>query len=99
MLTNKRVLIVRALFLLRFLPKAEERRDMFSGSVVEYGVNGRDKRYGSNQYRGNTDGTIVKDFLDFCQGKFKSPVETCSDYMVGSGTTADVCKERGIGGT
>lgn len=72
---------------------------MFTGSIVEYGVNGRDKRYGSNHYRGNTDGTIVKDFLDFCQGKFKAPVETCSDYMVGSGTTADVCKEKNIGGT
>jgi len=71
---------------------------MFKSSIVEYGVSGRDTRYGSNRYRGNTDGTIVKDFLDFCEMKFKRPVQTCSDYMVGSGTTADVCRERGIKG-
>ena len=71
---------------------------MFKSSIVQYGKNGRDNRYGSNKYRGNTDGTIVKDFLDFCEMKFKRPVKTCSDYMVGSGTTADVCKERGVGG-
>lgn len=72
---------------------------MFNSSIVSYGENGRDKRYGSNKYRGNTDGTIVKDFLDFCEMKFDRPVKTCSDYMVGSGTTRDVCVERGITGT
>lgn len=71
---------------------------MFKSSIVQYGQSGRDKRYGSNTYRGNTDGTIVKDFLDFCEMKFKRPVKTCSDYMVGSGTTKDVCLERGIEG-
>ena len=72
---------------------------MFKSSIVSYGENGRDARYGSNKYRGNTDGSIVKDFLDFCDMKFKRPVQTCSDYMVGSGTTADVCRERGVKGT
>ena len=43
---------------------------MFKSSIVQYGKNGRDNRYGSNKYRGNTDGTIVKDFLDFCEMKF-----------------------------
>ena len=38
---------------------------MFKSSVVSYGENGRDKRYGKSSYRGNTDGGIVKDFLDF----------------------------------
>ncbi len=71
---------------------------MFKSSIVQYGKNGRDDRYGSNRYRGNTDGTIVKDFLDFCEMKFKRPVNTCSDYMVGSGTTKDVCIERGVDG-
>lgn len=71
---------------------------MFRSSIVQYGQNGRDNRYGSNKYRGNTDGTIVKDFLDFCEMKFKRPVNTCSDYMVGSGTTKDVCVERGVDG-
>lgn len=71
---------------------------MFSSSIVSYGENGRDKRYGSNKYRGNTDGNIVKDFLSYCECKM-GKIETCSDYMVGSGTTADVCKELGISGT
>lgn len=71
---------------------------MFKSSVVSYGENGRDKRYGKSSYRGNTDGGIVKDFLDFCDIKFKRPVETCSDYMSGSFTTRDVCNERGIKG-
>lgn len=71
---------------------------MFKSSVVSYGENGRDKRYGKSSYRGNTDGTIVKDFLDFCDIKFKRPVRTCSDYMSGSFTTRDVCKERGVDG-
>lgn len=71
---------------------------MFNSSIVSYGENGRDSRYGSNRYRGNTDGGIVKDFLDFCEMKFKHPVKTCSDYMSGSFTTRDVCKERGIDG-
>jgi len=71
---------------------------MFKSSIVQYGQNGRDKRYGSNTYRGNTDGNIVHDFLDFCEMKFKRPVQTCSDYMVGSGTTKDVCVERGVDG-
>ena len=71
---------------------------MFHSSIVSYGENGRDNRYGKSSYRGNTDGNIVKDFLDFCAVKFKREVETCSDYMSGSFTTRDVCRERGIGG-
>ena len=71
---------------------------MFESSIVSYGENGRDKRYGRSNYRGNTDGGIVHDFLDFCEMKFKRPVQTCSDYMSGSYTTRDVCRERGIDG-
>lgn len=71
---------------------------MFNSSIVSYGENGRDKRYGKSSYRGNTDGTIVKDFLDFCDMKFKRPTKTCSDYMSGSYTTRDVCLERGVDG-
>lgn len=71
---------------------------MFNSSVVSYGTNGRDKRYGSSSYRGNTDGGIVKDFLDFCDMKFKRKTQTCSDYMAGSFTTRDVCLERGVNG-
>ena len=72
---------------------------MFQSSIVSYGENGRDKRYGKSSYRGNTDGTIVHDFLDYCEMKAGRKILTCSDYMVGSGTTKDVCKERGIDGT
>lgn len=72
---------------------------MFQSSIVSYSENGRDKKYGSSSYRGNTDGGIVKDFLDFCEIKYKHPVESCSDYMSGSFTTRDVCLERGIKGT
>lgn len=70
---------------------------MFKNSLVSYGENGRDNRYGSNSYRGNTDGTIIKDFLDYCENVMGN-VNTCSDYMVGSGTTRDVCQERNISG-
>ena len=71
---------------------------MFKSSVVSYGENGRDKRYGKSSYRGNTDGGIVKDFLDFAAIKFGREVKSCSDYMSGSFTTRDVCRERGIDG-
>lgn len=71
---------------------------MFNSSIVSYGESGRDPRYGSSHYRGNTDGGIVKDFLDFCKIKYKREVKSCSDYMSGSFTTRDVCKERGIKG-
>ena len=71
---------------------------MFQSSVVSYGKNGRDNRYGRSSYRGNTDGGIVHDFLDFCEIKYKNKVKSCSDYMSGSFTTEDVCKERGING-
>ena len=72
---------------------------MFKSSIVSYGENGRDKRYGNASYRGNTDGGIVHDFLDFVEMKQKEKVKTCSDYMSGSFTTRDVCLERGIKGT
>lgn len=71
---------------------------MFKSSIVSYGETGRDKRYGNASYRGNTDGGIVKDFLDFVEVKFGRPAQTCSDYMSGSFTTRDVCLEKGVDG-
>lgn len=71
----------------------------FKGNIVQYGENGRNPQYGKNNYRGNTDGGIVVDFLDYiavCNGE---EGKTCSDYMSGSFTTRDVCMERGISGT
>lgn len=48
---------------------------------------------GNNKYRGNCSPRLIEDIID--QYKVKS----LSDYMVGSGTTEDVCNRRGIPGT
>ena len=59
-------------------------------SIVSYPDRGP---YGKNSYRGNCSGLLIKDVIT--QYKLKS----LSDYMVGSGTTEDVCKEMRIPGT
>ena len=59
-------------------------------SVVSYEERGN---YGNNRYRGNCSGRLIEDIID--QYKLTS----LSDYMVGGGTTEDVCKARGIPGT
>lgn len=68
---------------------------MFKESIVEYPDRGA---WGSSAWRGNTTGHIVNDFLDYVEMKTKQKVKSCSDYMVGGGTTRDVCQERGIPG-
>lgn len=68
---------------------------MFESSMVNYPERGK---WGNSKWAGNTTGKIVWDFLDYLEAKFGSPVETCSDYMVGSGTTREVCEERGVKG-
>ena len=69
---------------------------MFKKSIVKYPERGP---WGRSSWRGNTTGHIVNDFLDFCEIKMQKKIETCSDYMVGSGTTKEVCEQRGITGT
>lgn len=69
---------------------------MFEKSIVKYPERGP---WGRSSWRGNTTGHIVNDFLDFCEIKMQKKIETCSDYMVGSGTTKEVCEQRGITGT
>ena len=69
---------------------------MFEKSIVKYPKRGP---WGRSSWRGNTTGHIVNDFLDFCEIKMQKKIETCSDYMVGSGTTKEVCEQRGITGT
>lgn len=59
-------------------------------SIVSYPDRGP---YGKNSYRGNCSGLLVKDLIQ--QYKLKS----LSDYMVGGGTTEDVCREMKIPGT
>lgn len=69
---------------------------MFEKSIVKYPERGP---WGRSSWRGNTTGHIVNDFLDFCEIKMQKKIETCSDYMVGSGTTKELCEQRGITGT
>lgn len=56
-------------------------------SVVSYPERGRG---GRSSYHGNCCPQIIGDFID------QFHVSELSDYMCGSGTTIDVCKEKGI---
>ncbi|MBE5940816.1 MAG: hypothetical protein E7266_10565 [Lachnospiraceae bacterium] len=59
-------------------------------SVVSYPE--RNDRYGNNKYRGNCSGEIIKDFIN------QYNMNYLSDYMIGGGTTEDVCKEMNVNG-
>ena len=59
-------------------------------SVVSYEERGN---YGNNRYRGNCSGRLIEDIID------QYRLTSLSDYMVGGGTTEDVCKAKGIPGT
>jgi len=63
---------------------------MFVNSICEYKQR---LSYGDNQYRGNTSGGIVSDFLDFAH---RNPNGLFVDPMEGSGTSKDVAAARGI---
>lgn len=58
-------------------------------SVVSYPDRGQ---YGNNKYRGNCSGRLIEDLI----GQYK--LQALSDYMVGGGTTEDVCKTLNIPG-
>ena len=58
-------------------------------SVVSYPDRGP---WGNNKYRGNMSGYLVKDIIEQYNLKY------LSDYMVGGGTTEDVCRDMGIPG-
>lgn len=58
-------------------------------SVVSYPERGKG---GNNHYRGNCSPKLIEDIID------QYGVKYLSDYMVGSGTTEDVCRDRGIAG-
>jgi hypothetical protein len=59
-------------------------------SIVSYPDRGP---YGKNSYRGNCSGLLIKDLIQ------QYHIKSLSDYMVGGGTTEDVCKEMKIPGT
>lgn len=59
-------------------------------SVVSYPDRGN---YGNNKYRGNCSGHLIEDLIK----QYK--LQGLSDYMVGSGTTEDVCRVLDIPGT
>ena len=58
-------------------------------SVVSYPERGT---YGNNKYRGNCSGKLIEDLIN----QYK--IDTLSDYMVGGGTTEDVCRAKGVSG-
>lgn len=58
-------------------------------SVVSYPDRGK---YGKSSYRGNCSGRLIEDIID----QYK--LQSLSDFMVGSGTTEDVVKEKGLSG-
>lgn len=59
-------------------------------SVVSYPDRGE---FGKSQYRGNCSGRIIEDIID------QYHLQGLSDFMVGSGTTEDVVRSRGLRGT
>lgn len=65
---------------------------MLTSTIVSYPD--RDNRYGSNKYRGNCSGLLIKDLLEFYTNIYD--IKKVFDPMAGSGTTKDVCKELGI---
>lgn len=58
-------------------------------SVVSYINRGK---FGNNRYRGNCSGRLIEDIIS------QYHVQSLSDYMVGGGTTEEVCNEYGIPG-
>ncbi len=58
-------------------------------SVVSYPDRGR---FGNNKYRGNCSGRLIEDLID------QYNIQYMSDYMVGGGTTEDVCNTHNVGG-
>lgn len=58
-------------------------------SIVSYPDRGS---FGKSSYRGNCSGKLIEDIID------QYHIKSLSDFMVGSGTTEDVCKAHNICG-
>ena len=73
---------------------------MLSSTICSYPDRGK---WGNNKYRGNCSGKLIKDIVEtpcyHILDKNGKPIQGLSDYMVGGGTTEDVCKEEGVPGT
>jgi len=73
---------------------------MFNSTICSYPERGK---WGNNKYRGNCSGKIIKDIIEtpcyHILDRNGRPISALSDYMVGSGTTEDVCSEMGVSGT
>lgn len=71
----------------------------FKSTICSYPERGK---WGNNKYRGNCSGKLIEDIITTpCYRFFDKngrPQLTLSDYMVGSGTTEDVCRAYGIDG-
>lgn len=72
---------------------------MLSSTICSYPDRGK---WGNNKYRGNCSGKLIKDIMEtpcyHILDKNGRPIQGLSDYMVGGGTTEDVCKEMGVPG-
>lgn len=61
-----------------------------NGTMVSYPDRGN--QYGNNKWRGNCSGRLIEDIIN------QYNLDSLNDYMVGSGTTRDVCDALGIDG-
>lgn len=59
-------------------------------SIVSYPERGS---YGNNRYRGNCSGKLIEDIIH------QYHIDSLSDFMVGSGTTEEVVKAKGLHGS
>lgn len=62
-----------------------------NGTIVSYPDRGN--QYGSNKWRGNCSGRLIEDIIK------QYRLTSLNDYMVGSGTTRDVCEALHIDGS
>lgn len=73
---------------------------MFNSTICSYPERGK---WGKNTYRGNCSGKIIEDIITtpcyHILDKTGKAIARLSDYMVGSGTTEEVCRDYKVDGT
>ncbi|MCR5367151.1 hypothetical protein [Eubacterium sp.] len=74
---------------------------MLNSTICSYPDRGN--KWGNNKYRGNCSGRLIMDIVKtpcyHILDKNGKAVQSLSDYMVGGGTTEDVCRDAGVPGT
>lgn len=74
---------------------------MLNSTICSYPDRGN--KWGNNKYRGNCSGRLIMDIVEtpcyHILDKNGKAVQSLSDYMVGGGTTEDVCRDAGVPGT